>query len=95
MISETLSEAGGGTPHKTQPYTGNAMSPASADREQLGYLADKDVDTDDENDIPTHLRDVEVDDKDCYGPVPPTAPDPYAMADPFVRGDSPLPTPNR
>jgi hypothetical protein len=94
LINEALSEGAGGTPNKRQPYTGNAMSPASAEREQLGYLADNDIDTDD-NDISSHLRDTVVDPEETWGPVPPTAEDPYAQADPFVRGDSPLPTPHR
>ena len=92
MISEALHEGGGGVSHKPQPYSGNAMSPASADREQMSYLADKDIDTDDGEDVSMHLRDQTVDPEDCFGPVPPTAPNPYAQQDPFVRDSSPLPS---
>lgn len=64
------------------------------DREQLGFLADKPIDTmDDPEGLPAHLRDPIEDPEDCFGPVPPTNNDPYVQQDPFVRDSSPLPSP--
>lgn len=93
-IRNAIVESGGGTPNKAQPYMGNAMSPGGADREQLGSLANVDTDTvDDQDELPSHLREPNVDFEDCYGPVPPVVPDPYVSQDPFTRDTSPLPTP--
>lgn len=70
------------------------MSPATADREQIGTLADRDIDTEDGEDLPPHLREPAVDMDDCYGPVPPTAEEPYTQQDPFVRDFGVLPSPS-
>ena len=67
------------------------LAPDMIDREQLGYLADIDIDTND-NDLPAHLRDPVEDPEDCWGPVPPTQDDPYVQPDPFTTGWSVLPT---
>lgn len=72
----------------------NPMSPETADREQLGYLADRDTDSaGDDDELPTHLRDPQEDPEQCWGPVPPVQGDPYVQQDPFTRDTSPLPTP--
>jgi hypothetical protein len=91
MIREALIREGGGAPAtKPRPYVRNALSPATADREQLGRQSSKDIDTEDE--LSPHLRDQTEDPEDCYGPVPPTQGDPYVNQDMFVRDSSPLPT---
>jgi hypothetical protein len=78
-------------------YINNPMSPETNDREELGFLADNpaDVDPADKDELPDHLKEPAVDFEDCYGPVPPTAEEPYAQQDPFVRDASPLPSPRR
>jgi len=74
-----------------RPYIRNAMAPETANREQLKNIGEDP----DEDELPEHLRDVTVNPKDCYGPVPPTGEEPYVTMDPYVRGASPLPTPRR
>jgi hypothetical protein len=49
---------------------------------------------DDPDGLPDHLREPQVDPKDCEGPVPPNAEPPYVTSDPFVRDSSPLPSSN-
>lgn len=94
IINESLNEVGGGAPTKPMfNYTRNAMAPSRSDREQLGALAQIDIDTEDE--LASHLLEPEVDYHDCFGPVPPTEGEPLVMQDPFVRQSSPLPTPQR
>lgn len=73
-------------------YMGNPLSPATNDREQLGYLSDPTVD-DDEDMMSGHLNEPQEDPEDCWGPVPPVQGDPYVMQDPLARDTSPLPTP--
>jgi hypothetical protein len=90
IIRNSLREAGGGQPRKKQPYIRNAMAPDIVDREALGRLETGDQE---EDELPPHLREPEVDAEDCWGPVPPTAEDPYVTQDPYVRFSSPLPTP--
>lgn len=94
LIREALFlEAGGAPATKPRPYVRNAMSPASADREQLGRNSAKDIDDGDEDELAPHLRDQTENPEDCYGPVPPTQGDPYVNQDMYVRDSSPLPTP--
>ena len=50
-------------------------------------------DPNDDDELPSHLRDPMEDPEDCWGPVPPVTPDPYVQQDPFVRDSSPLPSP--
>jgi len=92
-IRRVIAEAGGGVPMRPALATRNPMSPDMVDREQLGYLADKDYEVDD--DVSSHLRDPVEDPEDCFGPVPPTNSEPYVTQDPLVRDSSPLPTPIR
>jgi hypothetical protein len=68
-------------------YLGNPLSPDISDREQLGSLAVDDIDTinNDDNDLPLHLREPEISQKDTMGPVPPTDNDPYVRLDPYTK----------
>jgi len=95
IIRKVLIEAGGGTPTRTMGAGRNPMSPEKADREALSFLADNptDIDLDDDDELPSHLRNPLEDPEDCFGPVPPVQGDPYVMQDPFARDTSPLPTP--
>lgn len=80
-------------PTKPMSAGRNPLSPETSDREALGYLADQDIDTiDDDEYLPTHLREPFETPEDCYGPVPPDAEEPYAQQDPFVRDASPVPS---
>jgi len=93
LIREALLSEWAGSP-PTKPmfdYVNNPLSPNLADREQLGSLANTDEAP--EDDLPDHLREPELTPEECYGPVPPDAPDPYVQADPFVKSHSPIPTP--
>lgn len=90
IIRGVIRESGGGWPRKPQPYTRNAMSPDINDREAMGKLQ---FGTPEEDELPPHLREPTEDPEDCYGPVPPTAEEPYVSQDPYVRYSSPLPTP--
>lgn len=65
------------------------MSPATADREQLGRLTTGDGD---EEELAPHLRDQVLEPDECWGPVPPVNGDPYVGQDPYARDTSPLPT---
>ena len=91
VIRQELVEWGGGP---TRPPT--LLSPASPDnasqREEIGSLGGELKDTDDE--LPPHLREPVYDEDECWGPVPPTAPDPTATMDPFNTDWSVLPTPS-
>ena len=97
VIREALvREWAGAPPTKAMfDYVNNPLSPDTSDREALGYLADHpaDVDPNDDDELPSHLRDPMEDPEDCWGPVPPVTPDPYVQQDPFVRDSSPLPSP--
>ena len=77
---------------RSQPTQRNPLSPDSNDREQLGSLKQRDVDTDDGDDLPPHLREPVYSAEECFGPVPPTGEEPYAQQDPLVRDWSPLPS---
>lgn len=92
-VKALILELGGAVPNKPQPYQRNAMSPDVATREPITNMSKNDIDTDGNEDLPTHLREPTVDMADCYGPVPPTAEEPYTTQDPGVRDYSPLPTP--
>lgn len=88
VIRAVLSETGGGTTLPRMPIIRNAMQPDFSSREQLGKIA-KDRDPDE---LAPHLLEPEVDFEDCYGPVPPTDKNPYALPDPYAKDTSPLPT---
>ena len=68
----------------TNPKSNDAIS-----REQLGYLADQDTDSlndDCDEDLPSHLRYPEEDLADDYGPVPPSqSGNMYTIEDPLTR----------
>jgi hypothetical protein len=72
----------------------DVLSPEKSDREQIGSLGKRTLDPEcqEEDDIPAHLRDQDYDVNDYWGPVPPTAPEPYASADPNVNDWGILPT---
>lgn len=95
VVRIELHEAGGAA-RLGKPDIRNAMAPTTADREAIGSLGDRQkVGDDDDMDLPPHLREPELTPEECFGPVPPTGNDPYAIQDPYVRGASPLPTPQR
>lgn len=71
------------------PYVRNALGSSTSDREQLGRVA-KPRDPDE---IAPHLMEPLYDEEETWGPVPPTAPDPYALPDMFSKDTSVLPTP--
>jgi hypothetical protein len=75
-----------------QPYGRNVLSPDINDREQLGKLSAKAIDTvQDPDGMPDHLLDPTVSPEDCFGPVPPDSEPPYVGQDPFARDVSPNP----
>lgn len=89
-----MKESGGALPPRRMgDHINNSLSPAFNDREQLGQLAGDDPNAaDDEDALSPHLSEPAVTPEDCFGPVPPTAPDPYAQQDPFTRDVGPLPS---
>jgi hypothetical protein len=92
LIREAISNGWASPPQPLGAAKGMTNS-----REQIGSLAAKDVDTDDETGLSSHLVEPEVDPEDCFGPVPPRKEgDPfYAQQDPFVRDADVLPQPRR
>ena len=91
IIRETLEEAGGASPIPPRPMVSNPMSPSMADREQLGKIS---IDTlEDPDQVAPHLQEPELDQEDCWGPVPPVAPNPYNMPDPYTKDFNVIPTP--
>lgn len=84
-----LNETGGGTTLPKMPIIRNALGQDFSDREQLGRIA-KPRDPDE---IAPHLREPIYDEEDTWGPVPPIAPDPYALPDMYTKDTSVLPTP--
>jgi len=48
---------------------------------------------DDPDELTPHLREPIYDEEDCWGPVPPTGNDPYALPDPYAKDTGVLPTP--
>jgi len=88
LIKRALVEV---APFPGHPNT-HVIAPETNAREQVGALGNKAMDTvDDEEGMPDHLREPLVDVEDCYGPVPPTAPEPYVQIDPFVSDAAPRP----
>lgn len=91
IIREVLTEAGGASPTPPRPNIRNAMAPSMADREQLGKISIDNLDDPDQ--VAPHLQEPEVDAEDCWGPVPPVAPNPYAMPDFYTKDFNVIPTP--
>lgn len=91
IIQEAILEGAGGITLPRMPMIRNAMGPDFADREQLGRIAKKDMD--DEDEVSPHLRKPIYDEEDTWGPVPPTGKDPYALPDPYVKDYGIIPTP--
>lgn len=70
----------------------NATSPDINTREQIGAISAKAIDTvNDEEGLPNHLLEPEVDLEDCYGPVPPISEPVRLNADPFTHDYAPQP----
>ena len=90
IIRQVLREAGGGTTIPSRPMVNNPMSPSMADREQLGRISIKDKDDPDE--VSDHLKDPTYDREECWGPVPPTGKNPYAVPDPYSKDYHVIPT---
>lgn len=84
-------EAGGAPANAPRPVLSNPMAPSMADREQIGRISIKDLD--DPEEISPHLREPVYDEEDCWGPVPPTAENPYALPDFYNKDYGVLPTP--
>lgn len=90
-----LTEVGANGGFPGEPYGRNVLSPDVNNREQIGALTAKALDTvDDPDGLPDHLREPQVSREDCYGPVPPDAEPVYVGQDPFARDYSPMPTGN-
>ena len=92
IIRKTLAEAGGGTTTPPRAMVNNPMAPSMADREEIGRNSIKDMDDPDE--LSPHLREPVEEPEDCWGPVPPTAPNPYAMPDFYTKDYNVIPTPS-
>ncbi len=93
LVKEALaSEGAGGMPSKAEPFIGDETGSQWNSREQLAALRNHDLDTEEGDELPPHLREPMYDDDECFGPVPPDAPPPSILSDPFVRDSSPLPT---
>lgn len=90
IIRSMILEAGGGITVPPRPTVRNPMSPSMADREQIGRISIRDRDTDE---IASHLQEPVYDEEDCWGPVPPTGPSPYATSDPYNKDYHVIPTP--
>ena len=90
IIREVLAEAGGAAPTPPRPNIRNAMAPSMADREQLGKISIDNLDDPDQ--VAPHLQEPEEDPEDCWGPVPPVAPNPYAMPDFYTKDFNVIPT---
>ena len=91
IIRRSLMEAGGGTTMPPRQTMVDPMTNTMADREQLGRNSIRDLDDPDE--VAPHLREPVYDEEECFGPVPPDAPNPYAMPDPFTQDFNVIPTP--
>ena len=90
MIRASLREAAGGITVPRQPTTSNPMAPSMPDRERIGKNSIRQMDPDD---VSPHLREPVYDEEDCWGPVPPTGANPYAMPDPYAKDYHVIPTP--
>ena len=93
MLAEALlSEQGVDHNYPGRPAARNVLSPDVNNREQLGSISAKGIDTvNDVDKMPDHLTEPAVDPEDCYGPVPPDAEPPYVGQDPFARDSAPSP----
>jgi hypothetical protein len=89
IIRGVLRETGGGTTLPRMPVIRNAMGPEMSDREQLGRIAEPR----DPDEIAPHLVEPIYDEEDTWGPVPPIAPNPYALPDMYTKDYGVLPTP--
>lgn len=91
LIAECIAEHAASTDTRfdvhTEPYAA-----ARSDREQLGSLAQLDVDVDETTGLASHLVEPVIDREDTLGPVPPTESDPYVQVDPFATEWSPFTT---
>jgi hypothetical protein len=74
----------------------DAMSPAKNDREPIGSLGKRTLDPEaqEEDELPSHLRDTDFDPEDYWGPVPPAGEEPYATLDPYEKDTGILPSPH-
>lgn len=91
IIRQTLAEIGGGVNRAPRPVTRNPNAPSMSDREQIGRNSIKDMN--DPEELSPHLLEPMYDKEDCYGPVPPTKKNPYAIPDPYAKDYHVLPTP--
>lgn len=73
------------------PHLGNLMSSHLAQRDEIPYLGKK-RNKEEDDEIAPHLRELEVDEKDCWGPVPPNEEnEPGVFIDPFTQDYHVLP----
>lgn len=91
IIRECLVEVGGASPTPPRFNVRNAMASSMADREQLGRISIRDKD--DPDVLAPHLQEPVEEPEDCWGPVPPVAPNPYAMPDFYTKDFNVIPTP--
>ena len=88
--TDHLQEIGGARATKPKMMRDSPYATRTSNREQIGSLGMKDKPNEDE--LAPHLMEPEVDEEECWGPVPPKNPNPYVSADPFTQDYSPLPT---
>ena len=91
IIRLSLTEIGGGVNNAPRPVTRNPNAPSMPDREQLGRNSIKDMD--DPEELSPHLLEPVYDREECFGPVPPTGKNPYAIPDPYTNDYHVIPTP--
>ena len=92
VLRRIIREAGVNGRFPKQPAR-NALSPDINSREAIDAMTSKGIDTiDDWDDMPEHLREPMLTPEECFGPVPPSAEEPYVGQDPFARNTSVLPT---
>lgn len=70
----------------------DSPSPDTASREQIASLKQHDLDTEEDDELPPHLREPVYSKEECYGPVPPTSENPYVQIDPFTNDYNDLPS---
>jgi hypothetical protein len=100
LIRRSLIENGGGVNHKQVPYDGPNQPLGVTSREQLTFLNSQNLDTindaGEDVELPTHLRDQNIDfetDEDIFGPCPPNDENvAWCQQDPYVNMSSPIPT---
>lgn len=90
IIREAMTEADSVSPAPPRQNVRNTMSSSMADREQLGRITVRDKD--DPDALAPHLQEPEEDPEDCWGPVPPVAPNHYAMPDFYSKDFNVIPT---